>query len=241
MSRSMNPSPARLPTAAVWRRNVAMLLLSSAAAAFSAPLAADPAAATTATATTSTVPDSAVWHQWKASFRFFGVGTRYSCDELRRKLKKTLINLGTRETDLSLISVNCGFSPLNASGLPRVKITASTLRPVALSATKEGTREAAAALGVPVTWKKVTLGMGPSRDERDCEFNRQVLQVLGSHFSIRKKTGDLVCVPNNVGAFNDAAFFEVLVPSEATAVAPTAAGSAPSSTAEVNHDTASAS
>ncbi|WP_292998116.1 hypothetical protein [Nevskia sp.] len=232
-------APARACTRA-WRGGAATLLLTTAMLGMACAEAAGGKAVTPADATPA-VPDSAAWHQWQDSFRFFGVGTRYSCDELRRKLKRTLIHLGTREADLSLIAVNCGLSPLNASGLPRIKITASTLRPIALSATPEGTREAAAALGIPVQWKKVTLGMGPSRDERDCEFNRQVLQVLGTHFSIRKKTGDLVCVPNNVGAFHDAAFFEVLVPSAATAVAPAAAGGAPSSTADANRDSASAS
>ena len=130
------------------------------------------AAGPAARAAASAADEAAVWVQREVNFRYVGFTTKYSCDGLRDRMRRILLQLGAR-ADLKMTGYGCvGVNSPETS--PGVRIVMYVLQPAS----------AAAGRTVTAHWK--TVDLLADRDlfdaARDCELisqlNRDVLPLF---------------------------------------------------------------
>jgi len=119
-------------------------------------------------------PESAVWVQKQINFRYVGFTTKYSCDGLRDRMRRILLQLGARD-DLKMAGYGCA-GVNGPETTPGVRIVMHVLQPAS----------ATAAQAVAAHWK--TVDLLADRDlldaARDCELisqlDREVLPLFAA-------------------------------------------------------------
>ncbi len=136
----------------------------------------------------------AVWTAKKLQFTYMGFTSRYSCDGLRDKVKRVLLDLGARASDLKLTYTGCSSGYGRPSPFPGVAITAHVLEPV-------GDPGAPAdAKPVPAHWKNIVIAPrgDPLAAAGDCELIEQLKQRILPLFTTRNVQYSSTCVPNQL-------------------------------------------
>lgn len=119
--------------------------------------------------------EGATWVQKVVNFRYVGFTTKYSCDGLRDRMRRILLQLGARD-DLKLTGYGC-IGVNSPETTPGVRIVMHVLQPAA----------AAAGQTVAAHWKSVDLLA--DRDlldaALDCELISQVNRDVLPQFALR--------------------------------------------------------
>ena len=155
-----------------------------------------------------------VWTAKDMRFEYQGFMSRYSCDGLRDKMRKVLLDLGARP-DLQVSSYGC--SRLSGPDpFPGVRIKMNVLQPAPDSAS--GAKDAT----VAAHWKTmdVTLERDPVAAAGDCELVEQIHQKILPLFTTRNVEYSSACVPHQLSVGGTRLRADVLV---ADARAPVAA------------------
>jgi hypothetical protein len=150
---------------------------------------ANPQSAAAAAAGQSAAIVPAAWTPKELEFTYqTGFTTKYSCDGLRDRMRKLLINLGARE-DLQVHILGC--VQLGPDLLPGVRVKMSVLEPA---------REWAIGRTVPAHWKHVDLLA--DRDavsaSADCELIQQIKQQVLPLFATRNLDYSARCEKNHL-------------------------------------------
>ena len=127
---------------------------------------------------------AAVWVQKEVNFRYVGFTTKYSCDGLRDRMRRILLQLGARE-DLRMAGYGCaGVNAPETS--PGVRIVMHVLQPPAGSTSGQT---------VAAHWK--TVDLLSDRDlldaARDCELISQVDRDVLPLFAARHVDYSATC------------------------------------------------
>jgi len=166
------------------------------AAALTVASAADSAAAAGA-------PEGAQWVTKKVFFVYAGIQTQYGCDGFRDQMRKVLLQLGARKSDLDVRETGCGPGLNQATHSTGVSGTMSVLEPVQLAqgdSANRGAGAVAASAGpgvVAAHWQAVQVRLDPPG--RDVNGQCELLQQIKSHilplFATRNVQYDPVCSP----------------------------------------------
>lgn len=164
--------------------------------------AADPAPANGAVNT-----ESAVWMPKETRFTFMGFTTHYSCDGLRDKMRRVLLDFGARR-DLSISEYGCTAADGRPDQFPGVSIKMNVLQPA-------GTGDATA---TPVTahWKTVTLRLDrdPVWEAGDCELVEQIKARILPLFATRNVQYMSNCVPHQLSPGGTSLSADFLLPDQ---------------------------
>jgi hypothetical protein len=136
---------------------------------------------------------AAVWTAKEADFVYRGFTTRYTCDGLRDKIKRILLDLGARD-DIKLVATGCAADSGQPSPLPRVHIKMSVLVPV-----ESPSGDAAA---VTAHWQDRSLRAGATGyiGMGDCELVEQVGHEILPLFTTRNVKDESRCVPHQLSS-----------------------------------------
>lgn len=142
-----------------------------------------------------------------------GVTTKYSCDGLRDRMRKLLIDLGARD-DIQVQSLGC----MNLSGpdvFPSVRVKMTVLEPA---------REWAIGRTVPAQWKHVDLLADRNAVDAstDCELIQQIKQKVLPLFATRNVDYSARCEMNHLVVGGTRLTAEVLLPDQSAPAAATA-------------------
>lgn len=163
-------------------RAAVLAALASGAWCASAVAAAQPAAGAAA----------GVWTPKETRFVYQGFTSKYSCDGLRDKLRKVLLDLGARP-DLQVSTSGCARlnGPDPFPGV-RIKMNVLQIAPDTASAAKDAT--------VAAHWQTidVTLERDPVQAAGDCELVEQIQQKILPLFSTRNVEYSSACVPHQL-------------------------------------------
>jgi hypothetical protein len=175
------------------RRSRAIASLAAAAALFPLALpirAQTPAQAPANAAAAATEATAAEWVPKEARFVYLGVTTHYSCDGLRDKVRRALLDLGARP-DLSVRQLACPSPAGRPDAFPGVLIKMQVLKPADATA---------AVQPVPAQWKSVDLKLdrGTLAQAGDCELLEQIKQSLLPLFTTRNVEHRSTCVPHQL-------------------------------------------
>ena len=139
--------------------------------------------------------------------------TKYSCDGLRDRMRKLLINLGARE-DIRVYSFGC-VQPAGPDVFPGVRVKMSVLEPA---------HEWAIGQTVPARWKHVDLLA--DRDavsaSADCELIQQIKQQVLPLFATRNLDYSARCEKNHLVVGGTRLTADVLVQDQSVRVTGTA-------------------
>ena len=166
-------------------------------AGLAAPLsAADPTAA----------PVASVWTPQKLTFTFLGFTAKYSCDGLQDKMRRVLLKLGARASDLSVRQRGCAGGLGRPTAFPGVTVQMSVLQPVT-------DKTDAAAPRVNAHWQPVdlTAGRDPVDAAGDCELTEQIKQQVLPKFTTRNVDYRSTCIPNQLTVGGTQLRAEVLI------------------------------
>jgi hypothetical protein len=155
---------------------------------------------------------AAVWAPKEARFVFQGFTAHYSCDGLRDKVRKALLELGARP-DLTVREGPCS-SPLGRPDpFPGVSIRMQVLVPLDSKSAPPG------APPVAVSWKSVTLSLDrdPVFAAGDCELVEQIKHSLLPLFTTRNVDYSSTCIPNQLTNGGTHLRTDVLVPAPSAA------------------------
>jgi hypothetical protein len=187
-----------------------------------APLAAAalltfPGSAALADVPTATQPvQPALWTPKELRFVYTGFTTKYSCDGLREKIRKVLLELGARKDDLAVNQAGCAGDPGRPTTFPTVSIKMNVLQPA--PAPPPG---ANAPPAVPARWQLVDLtkSRDPLNVAGDCELIEQIEHTILPQFTTRNLEYRSSCVPNQLqlGTYLKV---EALLPETPPALAP---------------------
>lgn len=136
----------------------------------------------------------AVWAPKQLRFVYSGFTTKYSCDGLRDKMRRVLLNLGAREKDLVVTESGCPDLG-RPTTFPTVDIRMNVLKPA--PAPPPG---ANAPPAVPARWQLVDLTKyrDPLDAAGDCELIEQLQQKVVPLFTTRNVQYRSNCVPNQL-------------------------------------------
>jgi hypothetical protein len=143
-------------------------------------------AASTALAAGDSGQEGAAWVQREVNFRYVGFTTQYSCDGLRDRMRRILLQLGARD-DLRMTGYGCTGvnSPENTPG---VRIVMHVLQAAS----------APAGQTVAAHWK--TIDLLADRDlfdaARDCELIAQLNRAVLPLFTVRHVDYSASCSVN---------------------------------------------
>ena len=130
-----------------------------------------------------------VWTAKDMRFEYQGFMSKYSCDGLRDKMRKVLLDLGARP-DLQVSTSGCS-SPSGPDPFPGVRIRMNVLQPASDSASsaKDAT--------VAAHWQTidVTLERDPVAAAGDCELVEQIHQKILPLFTTRNVEYSSTCIP----------------------------------------------
>ena len=141
------------------------------------------AASSAALAAASDANEAAVWVQKGVNFRYVGFTTKYSCDGLRDRMRRILLQLGARD-DLKMTGYGC-VGVNSPETTPGVRIVMYVLQP------------AGAAGGTAVTAHWKTVDVLADRDHfdaaRDCELISQLKRDVLPLFAPRHVDYSAAC------------------------------------------------
>jgi hypothetical protein len=141
------------------------------------------AATPTALAGADSGQEVAVWAQKEVNFRYVGFTTKYSCDGLRDRVRRILLQLGARD-DLRMTGYGC-VGVNSPETTPGVRIVMHVLQPAS----------ATAGQSVAAHWKMVDLLA--DRDlldaARDCELVSQLDRDVLPLFAVRHVDYSAAC------------------------------------------------
>jgi hypothetical protein len=124
--------------------------------------------------------ETAAWTARKAHFDYLGVTTRYSCYELRDKIRQVVLELGARP-DATLTPTGCDDDrPVRVPGVD-----------IKMAVPKPATGPDASA----AVWKTVDLGGMGKLEGSDCELAEQIVQRVLPLFEVRNVQMKTPCVP----------------------------------------------
>lgn len=174
--------------------------------------AADPAPANGAAAGDA---EAAVWTPKQTRFTFMGFTTHYSCDGLRNKMRRVLLDFGARR-DLQIFEYGCTAADGRPDQFPGVSIKMSVLQPA-------GPGDATAT-PVRAHWKMVTLRLDkdPVWEAGDCELIEQIKARILPLFAARNVQYTSNCVPHQLSPGGTSLTADFLLPDQ-KAQPPTAA------------------
>jgi hypothetical protein len=138
-------------------------------------------------------PVMAVWVPQKLSYTFLGFTAKYSCDGLQSKMRRILLKLGARASDLQVRQKGCAGGLGRPTAFPGVNVQMSVLQPADAN-TPPGTTT------VPAHWRRVDLTQGrdPVDAAGDCELTEQVKQQVLPKFATRNVDYRSTCIPNQL-------------------------------------------
>jgi hypothetical protein len=152
---------------------------------FSAPADSPAAAATDAV--------TAVWTAKQKRYTYMGFTSRYSCDGLRDKLRKTLLMFGAAQ-DLKVTSLACPNGFGRPTTFPGVSINMQVLTPAPAGGAPDGAKTVAA------HWQLVdlTAKRDPLDVAGDCELIEQIKEQILPLFTTRNVQYQSTCIPNQL-------------------------------------------
>lgn len=157
----------------------------------------------------STAAESASWVQKEVNFRYVGFTTRYSCDGLRDRLRRILLQLGARD-DLKMTGYGC-IGVHSPETTPGVRIVMHVLRPSGATAGQT----------VAAHWK--TVDLLADRDlfdaARDCELISQLNRDVLPLFAPRNVDYSAACSVNTPLIGGTRLKADVLIPDSSPATA----------------------
>ncbi len=130
--------------------------------------------------------EAAVWVQREINFRYVGFATRYSCDGLRDRMRRILLQLGARD-DLMMTGYGC-VGVNSPETTPGVRIVMHVLEPAGSTAGQ----------AVAAHWKTVDLltDRDPLDAARDCELISQLDRDVLPLFAVRHLDYSAACSVN---------------------------------------------
>lgn len=160
------------------------------------------AAGNASTAAGSQPTVAAHWVKKKLNFTYLGFTTHYSCQGLRDEVRKVLLELGARRSDLRVHEIGCTRSIGQPEPAPSVAGTFSVLVPGAGGAQHP----------VSAAWQRVNVRVGrPGLDESgQCELIEQVKQKILPLFSTRNVAFRQNCIPYQLTPNGSSLSVEVL-------------------------------
>jgi hypothetical protein len=137
---------------------------------------------------------SAVWVDKQKRYTYMGFTSRYSCDGLRDKIRKTLLMFGAAK-DLKVVSLACPNGFGRPTTFPGVSIDMRVLIPAPDTAAA-----ANAPKPVPAHWKLVdlTARRDPLDVAGDCELIEQIKEQILPLFTTRNVQYQSTCIPNQL-------------------------------------------
>lgn len=153
--------------------------------------------------------EQAVWTQKELSFVFQGFTTHYSCDGLKDKMTRALLQLGANKKDLQVHEVGCvrGFG--RPDFFPGVRVKMTVLQPATSSTDSSKTPVAA-------SWKPVAVNLRDinsyPNDSGECELYEQIRDKVLPLFATRNINLAGTCVPHQESAAGPSLKLEVLQP-----------------------------
>jgi hypothetical protein len=155
-----------------------------------------------ASGSSSAGPDSAVWVPKEFTFTYQGFTALYSCDGLRDKMRRVLLELGARP-DLEVSNYGC-TSLSGPDRFPGVRVRMNVLQPA-------GTQSEPA---VAAHWEKVDLlaRRDPIDATADCELIGQIKQQILPLFATRDVDYSSICQKRQLVPGGTRLTAEVLVP-----------------------------
>jgi hypothetical protein len=138
---------------------------------------------------------AAVWVHKELNFRYVGFTTKYSCDGLRDKMRRVLLDLGARD-DLKVTGYAC-IRVDSPETTPGVRIAMDVLQPA--SATARQTTGQTAGQTVAAHWKTVDLLADRNLVDAglDCELVAQLHRDVVPLFATRHVDYSAACSVNN--------------------------------------------
>lgn len=154
----------------------------------------------------------AVWTPRKLHFVYQGFTTHYSCEGLRDKVRRALLDLGARK-DLQVREGACWRPAEGPEPFPNVHVTMNVLEPADATKTDEQAKV------VSARWKAIDLKLDqdPLRQAEDCELLEQIKHSFLPLFATRKVDYQSSCVAHQVSPGGTWLRAEVLVPDAAGA------------------------
>ena len=179
------------------RCSVSLARFKVAAAAAGALLASSPAWASAEAAPGNDTARPAVWMPKQIHFVFQGFTTRYSCDGLRDKVRKALLELGARP-DLKVTEGACANPAGGPESFPNVDVKMQVLKPAAAAGNDAG--DDSHPDTVSAHWKAVDLRLDrdPIRQAEDCELLEQIKHTFLPLFTTRNVDYQSSCIPHQV-------------------------------------------
>jgi hypothetical protein len=140
---------------------------------------------------------AAVWTPKELLFVYQGFTTRYSCDGLRDKVTRALIELGARKKGLQVRESGCAAPYGRPDPFPGVRIKMEVLAPAAGSGGDDKHPP------VQAHWQPVNLDIsdyGNRNDSGECELVEQIHNKILPLFTTRNVDLHSVCVPHQASA-----------------------------------------
>jgi hypothetical protein len=194
---------------------LAAVLLAAAPVSFAAAQASSQTPATSAPGPSDAVNTAqpARWAQRKINFVYLGFTTHYSCEGLTDKVRRVLLELGARKSDMHVHEAGCTARAGEPVPFPGVQGTFSVLEPVAPA-------EASSASGaegiVAAHWQPVNIRFDRSEDSLSmsgqCELLEQVQQHILPLIPARNAQLRSLCIPHQLTAGGNSLQVEVLMP-----------------------------
>lgn len=157
------------------------------------------------------------WTPKEVRFVYQGFTTRYSCDGLRDKVRRALLQLGARP-DLTVRQIACSSPAGEPDPFPGVTIKMQVLKPA-------DERAMLALQTVPARWKSVDLKLNRDAlsEAGDCELIEQIRHSLLPLFATRNVEYSSTCVPHQLSPGGAHLRAEVLVSAAPPSAPPAAA------------------
>jgi hypothetical protein len=135
----------------------------------------------------------ATWTTKQVRFTYMGFTSRYSCDGLRDRMRRLLLELGARD-DLKIHATGCTAGFGRPSPFPGVSGTINVLEPLGDKAPAPDTPV------VSAHWKTVVVAPTgePLEAAGECELIEQAKTSLLPLFSLRNEEYSSTCVPNQL-------------------------------------------
>jgi hypothetical protein len=155
-------------------------------------------------------PQGAQWVKKKVFFVYAGLQTEYVCEGFRDQMRKVLLQLGARKSDLDVRETGCTSGFNQPTHFPGVAGTISVLQPA-------GPGQGDAANGAPgvvaAHWQPVQVQLDfPGRDVNgQCELIQQVKSHILPLFTTRNVQYDPNCSPRQLIVGGTSLRLEVLM------------------------------
>jgi hypothetical protein len=150
---------------------------------------------------------SAQWTPKELRFVYQGFTTHYSCDGLRDKVRRALLDLGAR-SDLTVRQSGCSGAAGRPDPFPAVRIKMQVLK-----ASDPAVAPPADQQPVAAHWQKIDLKLNRDAlaESGDCELLEQIKQSLLPLFAARNVEYSSNCVPHQLSPGGTRLSAEVLM------------------------------